>query len=139
MDRLLRRMKFEAVTFEPNAVRFFYRLTFLHGIWLLFINALDGARGFALLSTFGPHYAWGLFFLFMAGRLYYAERTRNIKTLRDALFGASILWLFITISIVVSNSRSIGIVLYGFITYNLLWLYISVAERYRLRQLHVPD
>ncbi len=146
--RVWRKLAIKTITYAPSMERFTYRITLLWGIWLLipfnlfmppYVDTFDVGKGFYVLNVLAPEEIWGLLFALVGLRLYRATKLKKLKDIRDSMFGAYILWQLTAITIMFSNFIGTGTVVYGFITFNIWWGYITISERFNSRRPETYD
>lgn len=138
--RWWRSFAINTVTYHPSTERFTYRLTLLWGLWLaLPFPTFQSARGLSVLATLASESMWAALFILVGWKLRRSCKIKKLKDIRDSMFGAFILWLLTTCTIIVSNPIGTGTVVYGFIVYIIWWGYITSAERYKYRSMDQDD
>lgn len=118
---------------------FFYRLTCLWGLFLLLPFNTFANNGFAIMRQYAPENVWGVLIFCVGIRLRMAQQSRNTRRIRDGLFGALIIWLFISIMIAAANPQGTGIITYPFFTFYIAREYLIYSVRYSVLKQEIDD
>lgn len=120
------------VNTRPSPSRYYYRLTCLWGLFLLLPFSTFDNPAFVIMREYAPKWFWGTLIFLIGYRLRSAFLSGRTQHIRDALFGTTVLWLYITTMIVVANTHGTGVVVYPLLTYYIAREYLIYSARYSI-------
>jgi hypothetical protein len=131
IDNLFTKMSIRLINTRPAPLKYYWRMTCLWGLFLLLpFSTFATAASFSVMQRYAPEWLWGALIFGIGYNLKFAALSKKTKRIRDALFGTSVIWIFITFMLVLGNPFGTGVIVYPLFTYYVARAYLIYATRY---------
>ena len=132
MKTIMQKIKKTLITYDIELVEVMSGVAGIAwGAWLLIpmLNTFDLIQSYMAMNMIASEEVWGVAMVWLGFYQVYAVVSHRLAARKRSSLAASLVWLFITSMIAISNLASTGVAVYAVFTFFTMWSYLRLSQR----------